>query len=105
MQETVSINYKENDVSSDNISNDRYVNISQIKDNGKLSPCVIIDTFEGMVHQCGNTTNLRLLWQLIRMWQVDKEIVNKENSLKHLGCVKLILCLITCTKKFFSIMH
>ncbi len=61
------------------------MSISQIKDNGKLSPCVIIDTFEGMVCQCGNTTNLRPLWQLIRMWQVDKETINKENSLQHLG--------------------
>ncbi|UZO04722.1 uncharacterized protein OCT59_025093 [Rhizophagus irregularis] len=39
--------------------------ISELQDNETLSPCVIIDIFEGKIQRCNSKTNLRRLWQMI----------------------------------------
>ncbi|PKC53416.1 hypothetical protein RhiirA1_510816 [Rhizophagus irregularis] len=60
--------------------------ITQLKDKQELSPCVIIDVFEGKIQRCNSTTNLRRLWQMVGMWQIDEEEIKKKHfSIKNLG--------------------
>ncbi|PKK64008.1 hypothetical protein RhiirC2_854621 [Rhizophagus irregularis] len=60
--------------------------ISELQDNETLSPCVIIDIFEGKIQRCNSKTNLRRLWQMIGMWQIDEEEVRAKNfTIEQLG--------------------
>ncbi|CAB4428310.1 unnamed protein product [Rhizophagus irregularis] len=60
--------------------------IVQLKDKQELSPCVIIDVFEDKIQRCNSTTNLRKLWQMVGMWQIDEEEIKKKHfSIKDLG--------------------
>src|SRR6266542_3026315 len=60
--------------------------IDQLKDNQELSSCVIIDVFEGKIQRCNSTTNLRRLWQMVGMWEIDEEEIRKKHFLiKNLG--------------------
>src|SRR3954453_1403966 len=40
-----------------------------------LSACAVVDIIDGRIKCCGETENLRGLWQLVGMWQLDKSIV------------------------------
>ncbi|GES94350.1 hypothetical protein GLOIN_2v1829825 [Rhizophagus clarus] len=60
--------------------------VTQLKDKQELSPCVIIDVFENKIQRCNSTTNLKQLWQMVGMWQIDEEEIKKKNFLiKNLG--------------------
>uniref|UniRef100_U9TFM3 Uncharacterized protein n=1 Tax=Rhizophagus irregularis (strain DAOM 181602 / DAOM 197198 / MUCL 43194) TaxID=747089 RepID=U9TFM3_RHIID len=60
--------------------------IVQLKDKQELSPCVIIDVFEDKIQRYNSTTNLRKLWQMVGMWQIDEEEIKKKHfSIKDLG--------------------
>ncbi|GBC17443.2 hypothetical protein GLOIN_2v1768551 [Rhizophagus irregularis DAOM 181602=DAOM 197198] len=60
--------------------------ITQLKNKQELSLCVIIDIFKGKIQRCNSTTNLRRLWQMVGMWQIDEEEIKKKHfSIKNLG--------------------
>ena len=60
--------------------------IAKLKDNQKLSPCVIIDMMDNKIQRCNSTTKLRRLWQMIGTWQIDEEEVKAKNFLiENLG--------------------
>ena len=42
-----------------------------------LTLCVLIDKINGTIQCCNNTNNFQKLWQLIGIWQVDKEAVEE----------------------------
>ncbi|CAB4445369.1 unnamed protein product [Rhizophagus irregularis] len=69
---------------SDEERDDDIINKVQNKEN--LSPCVIIDMYEGKIQRCNSVTKLRRLWQMIGMWQIDEEEVKAKNfAIEHLG--------------------
>ncbi|GBC05812.1 hypothetical protein RclHR1_06430013 [Rhizophagus clarus] len=42
--------------------------------------------YEGKIQRCNSVTNLRRLWQMIGMWQIDDEEVRMKNfAIEHLG--------------------
>jgi len=60
--------------------------ITKLKDDEKLSPCVIIDVIEGKIQRCNSETKLRRLWQMVGMWQISEEEAKAKNFLiENLG--------------------
>ncbi|POG72422.1 hypothetical protein GLOIN_2v1829825 [Rhizophagus irregularis DAOM 181602=DAOM 197198] len=59
--------------------------ISELQDNETLSPCVIIDIFEGKIQRCNSKTNLRRLWQMIVKFDYNthKKLNPKNLTPKH----------------------
>src|SRR4051794_6939525 len=72
--------------------NDEVITQINVKKN-LLTPCVLIDIDNGELCCCGSTKDLRRLWQLVGMWEVDGKIVDtQKNQLENLGvCYKHFL--------------
>ncbi|RHZ58208.1 hypothetical protein Glove_375g54 [Diversispora epigaea] len=45
-----------------------------------IMPCAIIDIIDGKIQRCRSSDKLRPLYQLIGMWQVDKNTVEEVNK-------------------------
>ena len=71
------------------------ISIPQTTDKTGLSACAVVDIIDERIKCCGETENLRGLWQLVGMWQLDKSTVEGvDGNLDKLGFVIVILCLI-----------
>lgn len=51
------------------------MSIPQITNKTGLSACAVVDVIDGKIKGCKETENLRGLWQLVGMWQLDQSIV------------------------------
>jgi hypothetical protein len=55
-----------------------------------LSPCVVLDVIDGNLQKCNSTENLRGLWQLVGIWQLDSEsVIQAGKELNKLGVCQM----------------
>ncbi|CAG8625145.1 16863_t:CDS:2, partial [Cetraspora pellucida] len=79
-------NNKNNNENNDD-NEDIYIRIANTSTQSSLlTPCAVLDIFEGNIRRCGGKTNLWALKQMIGTWEIDGDAIKEiKNSYHQLG--------------------